>query len=67
MAGLGAAYAIIEPLLTSGNLSVDWLNVGRIGLGTAAVYLIKNLLTAPPSLIVVDPNKTKVDQIQPPK
>ena len=60
MAGGGAAYAIIEPLLSSGNLEINWHNVLKISLGTAAVYILKNFLTAPPKSIEIDQVKTQI-------
>ena len=60
MAGLGAGYGIIEPILSEGNFEINWLNVAKISFGTATVYLIKNILTPPPKTIEVDPTKTQI-------
>ncbi len=60
MAGGGAAYAILEPLLSTGNFAIDWHSVIKISLGTAAVYLIKNFLTPAPKSITIDPEKTEI-------
>jgi len=62
MAAGGAAYAILEPLLSTGNFEVDWRNVAKIAVGSALVYLMKNLLTTPPKTITIDPNQTTVIQ-----
>lgn len=60
MAGGGAAYAIIEPLLSTGNFEINWGNVIKIGAGTAVVYLFKNFLTPTPKTIEIDPTKTEI-------
>ena len=58
MAGLGAAMAIIEPLLTAGVFTINWQNVWHMALGSAVIDLIKNFLTPPPRTIEMDPNQT---------
>ena len=60
MAGGGAAYAIVEPILSTGNFTIDWHNIAKISIGTATVYLLKNFLTAPPKTIEIDPLQTQI-------
>jgi len=60
MAGLGAALAIIEPLLSSGNFVINWQNVWHMAAGAAVIYLIKNFMTPPPKTIEIDPAKTEI-------
>jgi len=60
MAVLGAVYAIIEPLLSSGTLTFNWKYIGTTALSTSVLYLVKNLFTPIPKMVEVDPVKTIV-------
>ena len=46
VAVLGAVFAIIQPLISSGHLVFDWKYIGTIALGAAISYLFKNWLTS---------------------
>jgi len=41
----GAVFAIIQPLITTGQFHFDWKYIGTIALGAAISYLGKNFLT----------------------
>ena len=41
----GAVFAIIQPLITTGQFHFDWKYIGTIALGAAVSYLGKNFLT----------------------
>lgn len=60
MAAGGAAYAILEPLLSAGNFLINWGSVAQISAGSALIYLLKNFFTPEPKTVIINPDKTEV-------
>ena len=60
MAVGSALYAIAEPLLSVGVFKFEWRNLASVALGSAVVYLLKNLLTPAPKTLEVDTTITTV-------
>lgn len=42
---LGAIFAVIQPLISTGTLTFDWKYIGTVALGAGLAYITKNFLT----------------------
>lgn len=60
VAVLSSIIAIIAPSIQDGSLTFDWTVIWHTGVAAGVAYLSKNLLTATPKTVEIDPSKTSV-------
>jgi hypothetical protein len=58
VAVLGAMVAIIAPSIQNGSLTFDWTAIWHTGVAAGVAYLGKNLFSATPKTVQIDPSKT---------